>query len=262
MFQKDLEKTFTNLKWRASFVKSKMKTRVTKTRALEIFRTGRSLEEIVDMFAHQWWERHQEKKLDEAFYATGFTRTISNHLDYILKPLLDTCYTHSQILDLAIDYLNGKYDPIGQSGNRFLFDNPNNDEWFSVEGVKQPVSNLQIDFGRDLKSFKGHIDSKTRSRIQNPKTVFYHATNWACALDIMDRVRHFKGRQCLDFGMSPSFYCTPNLQDALQWCAKNMHYWKNELCIIVFQMPKELPLKSYVFGKPDASWKELIKYTR
>jgi hypothetical protein len=96
MFQRDLVAAFTKLKWRASFMQTKMKTRVFASHALEMFKAGHSMAEIVETFAHQWWEKQSSKPLDKAFHSIGLKTTTANHLgdircikcDYLSQKLL------------------------------------------------------------------------------------------------------------------------------------------------------------------------------
>ena len=62
---------------------------------------------------------------------------------------------------------------------------------------------------------KALVKSVLKKRTQSGDyTVTFHATNWESALSIASTGPDFtSGRRCLDFGIRPSFYVTPDVAD-------------------------------------------------
>lgn len=71
-------------------------------------------------------------------------------------------------------------------------------------------------------------------------SLLFHATTWRNASSICTRgLRHFRGKDCLDFGVSPSFYLTDDLTVAVEWGEEHELAWEYEVAILVFSLPFE-----------------------
>lgn len=222
--------------------------------------------EIAQDLGREWFSQTCAKYPHNSLYmilvTTGFKSRTAHELNTVLTPLKNTSYTTDQLFDFAIEYLNGQYDPIGSPGQPYLFQHPNENEWFQV-----PQANPNIIF-INLKQCQQNLDSISQliasreSRANQNTRLFYHATNWGASKSILNRIRHEVGRKCLDFGILNSFYCTPHLSDAIEWCEKHEQGWHQETCIFAFRLPKKLPFNVKVFKEPNQEWKDLVKNSR
>jgi hypothetical protein len=93
--------------------------------------------------------------------------------------------------------------------------------------------------------------------------MYFHATNWDALQDIIENGPDCRdGRQCLDFGRTPSFYVTHDLKTAINWCEKKRIVFQSECGIVIFA----LPIKEYDdykrFDSPTDEWKILVKDSR
>jgi hypothetical protein len=95
--------------------------------------------------------------------------------------------------------------------------------------------------------------------------VFFHATNLRSAIDIAEQgISHASGRKCMDFGILPSFYMTPDVSVAIEWCTVNKLRWQGEMCILVFIIPtaSSVALKTKEFDSNTSEWIDLVTSSR
>jgi hypothetical protein len=93
--------------------------------------------------------------------------------------------------------------------------------------------------------------------------MYYHATNWNALQDIMiNGPDSREGRQCLDFGRTPSFYVTHDLHTAVNWCRRKRANFDSECGIIVFSLPTNGLPKFKSFLDANDEWKALVKDSR
>lgn len=214
-----------------------------------------------------------------ALQAVGFKYTEARALAKILDPIWNTFhYSVETIIDLAIEYKLGKFSahaPFIKHGFLFSLNDSNKN------GV------VKNDIHPTVLHFNGCI-SKNESENENLKTItryldtfaidgiklYFHATNWSGALSIMkEGVVHQAGRKCLDFGINPGFYSSPDVKDALEWAHKRRSLFNNECAILVFALPRVFlsatnasnasdPLSIKQFAKPNREWTKLTLESR
>lgn len=188
------------------------------------------------------------KKQKRALYTTIFA-----NLEY-------TCYSNEQLIELIIEYSFGRYKPLTSKHTKYFFnENPEN-EW-----IESPQNRkiMFINSSFDYKQVQGNIRTLFKNSAANE--TYFHATNWKGALDILKHGPIYTmGRKCLDFGISPSFYVGPSLNEVFYWGQKKSEMFSHEIAIIIFQISK--PLHSQFvykhFETPDKEWQQITTISR
>jgi hypothetical protein len=207
------------------------------------------------------------KNISSVFYSIGLKNSISKHLETVLEPLCNTCYTDIQLIEIGIEYIVGKYKPIKDKGSNYLYENERN-VWFSVPNIKTiKVMNIEYDCATNqnkniyfTQSILQHI-----KQIQGNKknhTLFYHTTGWRFFRSISKNIRHSSGRRCLDFGFTTGFYITDQLNTALEWGKKKGNLFYNEKCMFIFSIPEKKPKYLKYKHLQNDEWREIVKLSR
>jgi hypothetical protein len=171
-----------------------------------------------------------------SLYNAGFTKQKTLELSFIIEPLLESSYSPLQLLDIAIECALGKYKRLAPEGQRFYVCKDIQDTWTPNELFKQVYNASTITKVHDAVPLM-HIVMQH----PNKHTLYFHATNWSSALNIVKHgINHYRGRMCLDFGKNSSFYTTPDLPTAIEWCTKNARKWMGETCILMFALKNKL----------------------
>lgn len=194
---------------------------------------------IQEMFSRYIRLQGWKNTIHESLMGIGLREDIAMKLEIILEPLLDSSYTHEQILDIAIEYLLGRYDPLTPPTARFLHHPEIINEWFEIKVKDKSYLICNIPYYCNDKIVKKVID--THLIPSNNYDYYFHATSWNGSNNIMKRISRSAGRFCLDFGKQPGFYLGTTLKDSIQWCTRQQQLWSNETSILIFQIPKELP---------------------
>jgi hypothetical protein len=180
----------------------------------------------------------------------------------------------NHILEMVIQYALGEFRPIGLPKQLFFVKEYIVDKWFEddLETSSKIRRGIPIWHCNCNDSLLKTIDTmvstlSTENQGQSSITWLYHATNWSSVVSILSTGPNFlSGRKCVDFGIGPSFYVTPDLNHALEWCGKRSRMWQNETAIIVFRFDtneiKKKQLKYYRFETPNADWIRLTKSSR
>jgi hypothetical protein len=258
------------LHFRNSKVKQKLALKTTHSMIQQYIQSTINItpDEVAHELAKNWFTQTWIKYPHDSIYAillsTGFKTKTALELAKVLTPLKanGSSYSIHHLFDFAIEYLKGNYNPIGTIGQSHLFPHPVQDEWFTNEQHPNVhFINLQAPISHNEEHMKALTENPRLHQTPNAR-IFYHGTNWGATLSILERINHVFGRKCLDFGILNSFYCTPHLADALQWCEKHRDGWKSELCIIAFKVPYPLPFKTKIFKEADEEWRQLVKASR
>jgi hypothetical protein len=140
-----------------------------------------------------------------------------------------------------------------------LFNEAIVDEWVDHPTLKR-IYNCSNTISLESQALDAIADLPPTS---GQSTLFFHATNWQSAVNIatygIDRTR---GRRCLDFGIQPGFYLTPDINVGVQWCQTNASRWDKELCIMVFVVQKPALLNSKTFKAANKEWQQLVSHSR
>jgi len=190
-------------------------------------------------------------------YEAGFKRRTARKLAAVISPLYNKSYTRRQLIDIAIEFALGTYDKVLVGGQTYLFESIPEESWTPNALFKYVYNVPELDRLETVSSPCPGTQANS---------LFYHATNYRSASHIAQHgVAHLKGRPCLDFGIQPSFYMTPDLQTAIEWCRDNTSRWKGEACILVFSIPLEdsrKALNSKVFQQATSEWVDLVTSSR
>jgi hypothetical protein len=67
--------------------------------------------------------------IEKILQSMGLSVSASNNAEYAISPLYDTCYTNSQLVELAIEYLLGYNDPISDINSTHYYKPEIVDTW-------------------------------------------------------------------------------------------------------------------------------------
>lgn len=169
---------------------------------------------------------------------------------------LESHYNTNHLLQIIIEYGNGRYNAI--SPHIFLYKIDTTNEWFNYHNQDKEYEYYNAEEYEDV--------VKAVSLLKTNNTLYYHATNWKSVQDILeDGPDNREGRQCLDFGRTPSFYVTPDINTAIEWCGKLRLMFQKECGIVIFSLPNntlETRDDYKIFEEPNNEWKHLVKDSR
>jgi hypothetical protein len=190
----------------------------------------------------------------------GVRKANAADASYAVEPLENTCYTPEQLLSIAIDYLNGKFAPVGKPSVPYYIKPATVDLWFPHKTISILNTSLQCQLESDQPLI---VSIRTGLPInQDTHQYFYHLTAWRYTKSIMRSISHSVGTECLDFGITPGFYTGDSLLNALEWGMKRVRTYKNELAIIVFCVPKHLPNSIKFLNLHGRQWIAITQQSR
>jgi hypothetical protein len=165
-------------------------------------------------------------------------------LENIVTPLEDYSYTSIQCVELVIDYLLGRYNPIAPIDARHLIHPTSTNAWFqykySNKSKQVNVYNLTQPCTLDaLGNFKGAL--RSLPSMHGEYTYCYHITSWGGSLSILKKINRFKGYFCQDFGIFPGFYLSFSTKDCIDWGERKSNLFHNEVAVLIFAIPNRLP---------------------
>lgn len=243
------------LGWRRSFVDAHTPDHVGND--LDEYRESEIIVEYTKLWVHQAMEKRQDDTDTDMLYMSGLSRKMATEMSDVIKPLYNTCYTRLQLLEIAIEYALEIYEKVLAPGKDYWVDTPSTDAWTPNATFKYVYNVSETLDQRDaINLFPGK---------HNSDMLFFHATNIRAGLNIVRHgVSHIKGRRCLDFGIQPSFYLTPDIGTAVKWCDKKRRLWQGESCILVYKIPQTYlqALNGKVFKSATAEWEELVTSSR
>jgi len=217
-------------------------------------------ETVLDELTKAWlYEAYDDTYVNivDILYAAGLSKQMARKANEAIAPLSDTCYSRTQLLEIAVEYALNVYATVLKPNQHYLIDTPSTDVWYPNATFKYVYNtNGPVDATYVLTRYP---------QLQSSADFFFHATNVRSALNIVeDGIAHLEGRKCLDFGITPSFYLTPDLSAAIEWCDKKQQMWKGERCIIVFLVPRDSikALKSKIFHNETTEWGDLVTSSR
>lgn len=181
---------------------------------------------------HQWFNvTPKSYSFRRRLVITGFKSTKADLLAHVTRPIASH-YSVLQRLDIALEYVLGKYKPIYPPNHSFPFHEDTEEVWNDHKVPKcAEFKIINIPHNRT----QTRIVSELLDQIAPQDTLYFHATSWrSCDSITTHGVKHAKGRPCLDFGSLPSFYVTPHLKTALDWANKTKRMFADETCVLVF----------------------------
>ena len=207
-----------------------------------------------NLFIEKWakqYIRHYglQTTIRNTLLSLGLTHKEANELVPICRSLLGLSYSHIQIIDIAIEYVLGKYDPI---------------KWaYFIQEAKKDTALIQI---RSICSVslepQLHTIVNSIPRDKETTELYFHTTSWRSSLNILDEINHGIGRICLDFGLNPGFYLSEDIHVALEWGSRLNRLMSNQIAIIVFLLPKRFPDTLRLKTLAGQEWKDVTHTSR
>lgn len=161
-------------------------------------------------------------------------------------------YTYEQRVDFIIEYTCTKYKPT--TNKPFLFNFEVVNTWYKHDDHNyynaESIEHCEI------------VLSSLKAESKNEK-FYYHCTNYRNALSIIKHGPvHDYGRKCCDFGILPSFYMTPHVHTAIEYCHYLRKLYYNEVCVVMFKL-NNTKKQAYVhFPTASKKWVDLTTESR
>jgi hypothetical protein len=174
---------------------------------------------------------HESPSLSDVFRKMGLHARIANHLERICSPLSGSSYTYIQVLDIGVEFLLGKYQPLTPPQIPYFLETNRTSVWIPYE-TKQ-IYNLPFSCH---KAILPQLYTIVEHAFPN-QTLFFHVTNWSSLSSLFRHVTHTRGRNCLDFGYDPGFYMSETLDICVDWGEKRSGIWTNEVAIVIVSLP-------------------------
>ncbi len=80
---------------------------------------GWDVKEFMEAYVKEAIQRPQEHQqsqqypsISQSLLEFGVREEVAREVDEMMRPLENTCYTDSQMVDVALEYLVGRYDPL------------------------------------------------------------------------------------------------------------------------------------------------------
>lgn len=254
---REICKRYKELGWREDFIDEFFKEYTDWHFKMED--TEHYVEEYIEYFYSQA-RKQNNRTFNQLLYRMGFAQNVIEQLWSLLEPLHRTEYSDDQLVELAIEYIFGRIDPITDEHTPYCI--PLQEENALV--YKRQYKGYVMNYNPQAMKPKAVI--VLLKQYQDTDEQFYfHCTCWKHALNILDiGPKYYEGKKCRDFGIKPSFYTTTNIQMAFEWGKMHQAVWSNEVAIVVFKFdPKALhDFKSKHFNKTTEEWQTLVKHSR
>jgi hypothetical protein len=215
-------------------------------------------ESLIKGFSYIW---HEEQGFDTSIAKTlvnlGISSSIAKYADTAISPLQNTCYTNAQLIQIAIQYILGRFKPM-TTPDTSHFHNPTIlEKWTKYRNL--PILNItescSISLVPKLESYLEPISKPNY-------TWFFHTTSWENCIRIATKLDHTKGLECLDFGITPSFYMSNKIIHALKWGEHIRKKYTNEIATVLFAIPNTLPSHLRYKELKGDEWKSAVVKSR
>jgi len=225
---------------------------------INIDTSERSIKESYVYLAKELFYKTKHVEFKDKLYSIGLRKITADKLYFIIKKLIDTCYTDKQLFDICLDYTLGRYTAIRPDAD-FLQQIKILNSWLKITNQTHYMFNMTYDF-IDTQHM---LNTLPNLPDLNSHTLFYHTTNWKTYVSICDiGILLSKSRLCLDFGITPSFYMTSDYKVSEDYGLKYNDNWENEVCVLIFKVPNKLNLNIKKFVNTTKEWKKLVKSSR
>ncbi len=224
---------------------------------------GWNLEHFVETYAKHLIKNTQTTSISESLIQTGLRKSVAKDAEEKCKSLLvsDTSYTFAQVLDVAIEYVLGKYTPLTNASAHFFLEPEKIFTWIQYESNRI----LNVPYSCKYEAVK-YLQKRLPTLItESPNhKLFFHTTNWSSIKSLYRFINHDYGRPCLDFGYVPGFYLSETLDECVDWGVKQSAHWSSEVAILVFQIPNQLPetLELKHFSDASKEWGHIVQKSR
>ena len=247
-----LIQTFKTLGWKQSVLQKRFKNLTD-----EMLHDENELnEEHLRVFANLWYDEIGfDTTIAKTLINMGLTATVAKKADVAISPLIGTCYTESQIIQIAIQYLLGYYNPITPPNATHFYKADIVNEWivyYTGKNVQIPIINLHKSCNLNILPT---LHKNIHHNFSRPgHKLYFHTTSWAYCISILDGIDHSAGHKCLDFGVSPSFYVSEKMRHAIEWGNTKRANFLNELGTIIFSIPDTIPSNIYYKELKGQEW--------
>jgi hypothetical protein len=217
-----------------------------------------SINDVIIGLTNSWLKHNGD--INETLENLGLNKSVKEELGAVLKPLQDTYYSDYQLFNIGIDYLLDKYKPVRGPKAKFFYRPHNIDTWFNTQ---DGYNIINIPHQCD-ESLVEHVNDKINIHYSESdgSTLYYHATSWGYANSILEYTDFTKGSNCQDFGLTPGFYLSDDLEIALNWGVKKMKLFSKEIAIIVFRLPKNFERDFKYKYLQGFEWLDTVKKSR
>lgn len=213
------------------------------------------------IFAKAWikWRIHNSNasSIEGMLLDTGLVGTNSAYVtNSVCYPLLEY-YTDKQLASVAIEHIFAS--PMTPINTTHPFQPHKINTWFAHNILSMNVPYACNSNKRDL--VVTMLEAQFRpTNIQN--NLYFHATSWNYAQNIINGIQSGFGRRCLDFGYNPSFYISNSLQLALEFGQKSQQRHFQEIAILVFLLPQTVPSNIRYKELTGAEWVSITQKSR
>lgn len=195
----------------------------------------------------------------------GLRSDVALHLEYIVEPLRGGSYSDLQIIDIAIEYLLGRYEPISPPNATHLIEPTVINSWINYTHESKTIAIYNIPYACGnavIPQFNGALTSIPLPSLEGDHTFYFHATSWRASLSIIEDVSRLVGRRCLDFGIYSGFYMSPTARESIGWGYAKRYTWANEIAIMIFCIPKMPPAHLTFKELTGDEWNQVTSHSR
>lgn len=183
--------------------------------------------------------------LRASLYGIGLRSAVADHLDRILGPLVGSGYTHIQVMDKAIDWLQRYERPIRSAMRGHPLPPEDVGRWVdrAYRSKVMKVFCLPVsceDEGAERACEEALATGFAGVEAEEDYEYYYHGTSWRHSFRMMDGMSRYIGTRCMDFGVYPGIHVFPAIGDCISWCVANRLRWSGETAVLVFRLPKDV----------------------
>jgi hypothetical protein len=220
-------------------------------------------EDLVRAFSDNWYENQGfDETIEKTLLNMGVSSRSAKRADYAISPLLNTSYTYSQIMRIAVKYLLGHYKPISPDNVSHFYSPDILNVWipYDLKDVKYQVMNVPYSCSITVYPQMEVILKKIIKKDNH--TLFFHTTSWLNCIRILRQINHMKGHECQDFGVTPSFYMSDTIYNALEWGYLLRNKFSNEIGTVIFSLPRTFPKYLKYKELKDDEWNSGVVKSR
>jgi hypothetical protein len=212
----------------------------------------------VQGFGSLWYnEQGFDTSIAKTLIRMGVAAPIAKQADYVISPLQNTCYTDAQLIQIAIQYAMGHYNPMSAPDTTHFYSPNQIEEWISYRNIQ--IMNIRESCTTTLVH---KLESFLKPIIRNDTLWFFHTTSWESSLRIVTQLDHTNGHKCSDFGVTSSFYMSDKLTHALKWGEHLQKKHANEIATVLFAIPNTLPSQLRYKELKGDDWKSAVIKSR
>lgn len=216
------------------------------------------------LFIEEWAKQmiQEHDSIQQSLEYIGIHHRVAQYCETICSRLIQSSYSKKHILDIAIEYLVGKYDPLTSPTTTHYRHRTILNKWFYDDILKINILNVPAKCSLHLSQQITSFLYKIPNHNPNESNLHFHTTSWRNCLNILVEIDNKIGRRCLDFGTKPGFYCSQTIQDSLDFGFKKRDVFHNEVAIIIFSLPKIFPNTIALKRLEEKEWESIVRMSR